>query len=650
MGPRALGIYRQRPGSLEQQQLDIGSREITTGNPGWRARSHGHPPGVLQAVDPMALYPVLAGFCLVSAFITCALGFFVYAKDPRSRIHQLFLVCMLGVTYWATGEFFFWQATSYDSALFWLRASAPWPLVIAATTHFLLEFTDYPFAKKTKSALLLVCLYLPAAAITLLGLTTGALYSVVDYEGAGFVYQAEVTSPIYPLVVGFSIIILMWAVLACSAAWHRAESKKRRRQVHILSGAILFPIGCGVISGIFLPLFGIFIPNLVFVGIALFAATIAYAISRAGLFQLSTKTAVPYILRTMPDGVIISTMDGRIISANASAARIFHTDERSLAGQNVSAIIQEPAYTTFMQAIREKESCSDHEVVLNPENGLPDERSVVSIAGSLVQEPGEQPAGVVLIVRDISSRKRQQHALQVAGEKISLIARLTSHDINNLVTGLAGYLLLLEDVAQKPPEDGYLRTAMELTERISQNLRFSSDFLHLGTYEPGWQFLMTLVAEATNSISFGNVTVSVKVPPVEIFSDPLSVKAFYNILDNALHHGETLTTISISAEEDRNHELVIVIGDDGAGVPDADKERIFQYGVGKRTGFGLSFARTILEVTGITIVENGTFGKGARFEIRVPAGAWRPAQQPTLGLPEESGPAEAGKEREDTSL
>ncbi|WP_292416178.1 ATP-binding protein [Methanoregula sp.] len=594
----------------------------------------------------MALYPVLAGFCLVSAFITCALGFFVYAKDPRSRINQLFLVGMLGGTYWAMGEFFFWQAASYDAALFWLKASALWPLVIAVTTHFILEFTEYPFARKTKNALLILCLYLPASAITFLGITSGALYSVVYQEGAGFVYVADMTSPIYPLVAVFSVIIVIWAVLACSAAWHRAKSEKRRRHVHLVSGAILFPIGFGVVSGILLPFSGIFIPNLVFIGMALFAATITYAISRVGLFQLSTETALPYILMTMPDGVIVIAMDGLIISANASAARIFGVDERSLPGRRAAEIIPAPAYSTFMQVIREKGSCSDYEVTLNTGtdgSGRPDERVVVSMAGSLVHEPGELPAGVVLIVRDISNRKQQQHALQIAGEKISLIARLTSHDINNLVTGLSGYLLLLEDVANKPPEDGYLRTAIELSERISQNLRFSSDFLHLGTYEPGWQSLMTLVAEATNSISFGSVKVTVNIPPVEIFTDPLSVKAFYNLLDNALHHGEHLTTIGISAGENGN-ELTIVIEDDGGGIPDAEKEHIFQYGVGKRTGLGLSFARTILEVSGITIIENGTFGKGARFEIRVPAGAWRPAQQTTWGQQGEPEPAGAGKE------
>lgn len=342
----------------------------------------------------MALYSVLAGFCLLSAFITCALGFYVHAKDPRSRINQLFLASMLGVTYWAMGEFFFWQASSYDAALFWLKASAIWPLVIAVTTHFVLEFTQYPFSQKTKTPILLICLYLPAATITVLGIFTNALYSVVSMDGIGFVYQAVVTSPAYPLVAAFSLIIMIWGVIACYTAWHRAESEKRRRHVNLVSGAILFPIGFGVVSGIILPFSGIFIPNLIFLGNALFAAMITYAISRVGLFQLSTETALPYILMTMPDGVIVTAMDGRIISANASAARIFREDERSLAGKNASGIIPERAYDTFMKAIKENGWFADYEAVLNPEVQRHDDRIVVSIAGSLVQEPGEQPAAV----------------------------------------------------------------------------------------------------------------------------------------------------------------------------------------------------------------------------------------------------------------
>ncbi len=40
---------------------------------------------------------------------------------------------------------------------------------------------------------------------------------------------------------------------------------------------------------------------------------------------------------------------------------------------------------------------------------------------------------------------------------------------------------------------------------------------------------------------------------------------------------------------------------------------------------GLFFAREILSITGITITETGESGKGARFEMAVPKGAWRKA-------------------------
>jgi signal transduction histidine kinase len=56
-----------------------------------------------------------------------------------------------------------------------------------------------------------------------------------------------------------------------------------------------------------------------------------------------------------------------------------------------------------------------------------------------------------------------------------------------------------------------------------------------------------------------------------------------------------------------------------------DKEKIFHPGFGKNTGFGLAISREILDISGITITENGKPGKGARFEITVPAGQFRSA-------------------------
>jgi len=61
------------------------------------------------------------------------------------------------------------------------------------------------------------------------------------------------------------------------------------------------------------------------------------------------------------------------------------------------------------------------------------------------------------------------------------------------------------------------------------------------------------------------------------------------------------------------------------GIPAFEKKIIFDRGFGKNTGLGLAISREILDITGITIKETGEPGKGARFEMTVPKGAWRMA-------------------------
>jgi signal transduction histidine kinase len=65
------------------------------------------------------------------------------------------------------------------------------------------------------------------------------------------------------------------------------------------------------------------------------------------------------------------------------------------------------------------------------------------------------------------------------------------------------------------------------------------------------------------------------------------------------------------------------VEDDGPGIPEENKERIFEKGFGNNTGLGLFLTREILGITGITIRETGEPGTGARFELTVPPGSYR---------------------------
>jgi signal transduction histidine kinase len=67
----------------------------------------------------------------------------------------------------------------------------------------------------------------------------------------------------------------------------------------------------------------------------------------------------------------------------------------------------------------------------------------------------------------------------------------------------------------------------------------------------------------------------------------------------------------------------VICEDNGVGVPEEEKEKIFQREFGKHTGYGLFLAREILGITGFFIRETGIPGKGARFEILIPEGSFR---------------------------
>ena len=107
-----------------------------------------------------------------------------------------------------------------------------------------------------------------------------------------------------------------------------------------------------------------------------------------------------------------------------------------------------------------------------------------------------------------------------------------------------------------------------------------------------------------------------------MFADPLIVKVFYNLMDNAVRYGGKITTIWFSVKE-RGGDQILICEDDGEGVVADEKVKIFERGFGKNTGMGLALSREILDITGIAIKETGEPGKGARFEMTVPGGMWR---------------------------
>jgi signal transduction histidine kinase len=67
-------------------------------------------------------------------------------------------------------------------------------------------------------------------------------------------------------------------------------------------------------------------------------------------------------------------------------------------------------------------------------------------------------------------------------------------------------------------------------------------------------------------------------------------------------------------------ELKLIYEDDGIGIADSDKPKLFKegYSTGGSTGYGLFLIKKMMEVYGWSVQEAGERGQGARFIITIP--------------------------------
>jgi len=212
-------------------------------------------------------------------------------------------------------------------------------------------------------------------------------------------------------------------------------------------------------------------------------------------------------------------------------------------------------------------------------------------------------------------------------KKLQIVGSITRHDVLNQMTAIVGYSELLGMVITDEKQKTYLERENVAVDKIRRLFQFAKDYQNIATESPRWQNLDNAVHRASEAFDNPAVRISVTVGPVVVLADNLLDKALLQLFDNTARHGGKATEVRISFEDKGSHALVI-IEDNGNGIPAADKERIFERGYGKGTGWGLFLAREILAITGMTIIESGEPGNGARFVITMPEGSYRQGEEP----------------------
>ncbi|MEV8016492.1 HAMP domain-containing sensor histidine kinase [Streptomyces sp. NPDC086554] len=215
-------------------------------------------------------------------------------------------------------------------------------------------------------------------------------------------------------------------------------------------------------------------------------------------------------------------------------------------------------------------------------------------------------------------------ALQASVERQRRFVADASHELRSPIASLRTQL----EVGVAHPELLDVDGAVEDTVRLQE---LAADLLLLARLDAGEKpgatrvDLAALAREELSQRTRDRVEVRTDLLGVEVAgSRGQLARVLGNLVNNAQRHARTHVTVATRAE---GAWAVLAVSDDGAGVPESEREHVFERFVrldDARTrddggaGLGLAIARDVAERHGGTLTVQEAPGGGALFELRVP--------------------------------
>jgi PAS domain S-box-containing protein len=217
--------------------------------------------------------------------------------------------------------------------------------------------------------------------------------------------------------------------------------------------------------------------------------------------------------------------------------------------------------------------------------------------------------------------KENHDRIESMNEKLRVVGSLTRHDVGNKLMAAKSNLYLLKKRIGGNSEvamyfDG-IETAFASAERIFE---FSSLYEKIGSERPSKENIFECFNQAVALLpNLGTIKIVNECQGLEVVADSLLRQIFYNFIDNSLKHGEKVNQIKISCSKEGG-QVKLYYEDDGVGVSEANKIRLFEVGftTGKGTGLGLYLVKKMMDVYGWQIQENGEPGKGIKLVMSIP--------------------------------
>ncbi|MBZ2175676.1 cell wall metabolism sensor histidine kinase WalK [Schnuerera sp. xch1] len=337
------------------------------------------------------------------------------------------------------------------------------------------------------------------------------------------------------------------------------------------------------------------------------------------------KSKLDTIFNYMADGVIAVDTNGYIIHANPVAVDILELEnipEKGFLSQNLL-----PMKKINLEKIDYEDSDT-----LEGDQIAKINNSIYQVKYAPFRNEKDDVGGVIIVFQDIT----EQHKLD--NMRKEFVANV-SHELKTPITTIKSYTETLMGYGDIDRElsHKFLTVIDDECDRMNRIVKDLLQLSNLDYNKTKWNMAECSIKRLIEDICFKldfsvreknhnlNLNIEDDLPNIVIDRDGIE-QVILNIISNAIKYTPNNGEINISAKR-QNNNIVITVNDNGIGIPEEDKKRIFErfYRVDKGrsrelggTGLGLSIAKQIVEAHGGNIILRSKYNVGTEVIIVLP--------------------------------
>ena len=334
------------------------------------------------------------------------------------------------------------------------------------------------------------------------------------------------------------------------------------------------------------------------------------------------------LVNTSSDIATVIDPEGEITFVSPSVRRVLGYDPEDLVGQNgfeyqppetakavqeaIEYVIERPDESEIIQTKFRRSDGSYCWIESTIQNQL---------ANDLIE-------GLVVYSRDITERKQYERKIEEQRDNLELLNQVVRHDIRNNLQVIRGYADLLEESVDESGQEHIdviqksCKSAVELTKTardLSETMLSTEADVEPVKLD---QHLDSVIENARSEFDDAIITVEGPIPNSIVPGNELLEAVFRNLVQNAVVHNDKeapQVQLSVTAAE---KALTVAVADNGPGIPDDHKEKIF--GKGEKgldspgTGIGLYLVQTLVDQYGGDVWAEDNEPGGSVFVVELP--------------------------------